>query len=800
MRSLLFFFLLIGYNTFIKAQLDLEHWFPPLYRSSNYLSNYAEINVSTPHKTPFRIYIYSNNILQESLIISKDNPAKYIIKNSSYITTAKNSFKTNKNGIHIVGENSFFSDLRLKKEIVLSFGKTSLGTEFRSVNTTNNNYEGVDEHSLMTSIMATKDNTTINFSGFDAKITFADGRQYNSPITINLNKDESFIIAAYKKDNFNIFDNEYFNTINGSKISSDKPIVVFGGAFYGQYAYENGSNSLLLDHIPPINKLGKNFFFQKGFSAITKHTEKAFIVATKNNTKVYFNNDTTARVILNDGDYYLMNIKDFINNQVYIKSSEPIYCYQLSSGTNRAVRNADFSYDAESMAYIPPLDISLPGEIDMIPNIDLIDNTTNRTFLNILIPKGNNLNLNNSTINASNGPFNLVGNSEWDFYTFPDLKGNASISSQNGLIAGLIGGNSNDLIGYSGYITGFSNDPKIKINGNCIEEGITLQLTNTDFDKIQWQKDGIDIPNANSGTYIPTVAGNYRCVLTYSGIQYITESIKIINCPYVITDVLAPQTCEEFSIIPKFSTSKAHLTINQIIILTQPSNGTIKIEDSTIKYTANKDFVGNDRFVYQICNSNGYCETFKITIPVKEKPEITLANPLLPIQQTKDFVIFNLTQALKNNSTQYNYEYYEDVDLKFKIANPTQFQTKNNIAYVKATNNYGCSNVGEIELEWKPYIEDELSLSNFFSPNGDGLNDYWDYSELKFVDLEKLEIYNRYSELVFKHTLQNIDYKWNGFGLNKALSPIGSYWIIIQYKDKNGELKEKNMWVLLKRF
>ena len=150
--------------------------------------------------------------------------------------------------------------------------------------------------------------------------------------------------------------------------------------------------------------------------------------------------------------------------------------------------------------------------------------------------------------------------------------------------------------------------------------------------------------------------------------------------------------------------------------------------------------------------------------------------------------------------TQYNYEYYEDVDLKFKIANPTQFQTKNNIAYVKATNNYGCSNVGEIELEWKPYIEDELSLSNFFSPNGDGLNDYWDYSELKFVDLKKLEIYNRYSELVFKHTLQNIDYKWNGFGLNKALSPIGSYWIIIQYKDKNGELKEKNMWVLLKRF
>ena len=121
MRSLLFFFLLIGYNTFIKAQLDLEHWFPPLYRSSNYLSNYAEINVSTPHKTPFRIYIYSNNTLQESLIISKDNPAKYIIKNSSYITTAKNSFKTDKNGIHIVGEDSFFADLRLKKEIVLSF-------------------------------------------------------------------------------------------------------------------------------------------------------------------------------------------------------------------------------------------------------------------------------------------------------------------------------------------------------------------------------------------------------------------------------------------------------------------------------------------------------------------------------------------------------------------------------------------------------------------------------------------------------------------------------------------------------
>ncbi len=54
---------------------------------------------------------------------------------------------------------------------------------------------------------------------------------------------------------------------------------------------------------------------------------------------------------------------------------------------------------------------------------------------------------------------------------------------------------------------------------------------------------------------------------------------------------------------------------------TQPTNGTVKIDDTTFVYTPNAGFVGEDTFTYTICDDSGECDTATVTIQVNPDNE-----------------------------------------------------------------------------------------------------------------------------------------------------------------------------------
>ncbi len=84
---------------------------------------------------------------------------------------------------------------------------------------------------------------------------------------------------------------------------------------------------------------------------------------------------------------------------------------------------------------------------------------------------------------------------------------------------------------------------------------------------------------------------------------------------------------------------------------------------------------------------------------------------------------------------------------------------------------------------------------NAFTPNGDGLNDY--FGPLgKVPDGFRMQIFNRYGETIFVSNTMNV--RWNGL-LKGKQQPLGSYVYIFYFKDINGKQhQQKGTFTLIR--
>ncbi len=90
--------------------------------------------------------------------------------------------------------------------------------------------------------------------------------------------------------------------------------------------------------------------------------------------------------------------------------------------------------------------------------------------------------------------------------------------------------------------------------------------------------------------------------------------------------------------------------------------------------------------------------------------------------------------------------------------------------------NYGC--IGSNTQTVAHYNPRTVFLYNAFSPNGDGLNDYYRPINIQDYNLFGAEfiIYNRYGQIIFHRTSGTtlLDWSWDG-KINGVLQPIGNY-------------------------
>ncbi|MDN5627735.1 MAG: T9SS type B sorting domain-containing protein, partial [Weeksellaceae bacterium] len=90
-----------------------------------------------------------------------------------------------------------------------------------------------------------------------------------------------------------------------------------------------------------------------------------------------------------------------------------------------------------------------------------------------------------------------------------------------------------------------------------------------------------------------------------------------------------------------------------------------------------------------------------------------------------------------------------------------------------------------------------VNVANLITPNGDGYNDYIDYTDLMGKQDPKFEVYDRNGVLIFKGAAGN-QYRWDG-KLNGRDLPTSSYWYILEWNESGNPVRvRKSGWILLK--
>ncbi|KFC19767.1 hypothetical protein IO90_10990 [Chryseobacterium sp. FH1] len=704
--------------------MDVEHWFAPMannYGSSS--SNYQAVYLSTKETTPFLVEIYSAGNLIGNETIAKGSPAVFKIP-KQYIVTNEDSDRLSvlNKGLHLVGSKKFFANLRFSvtnhAEIVTSKGLGGLGELF---------YLGMPEVNLgsptansnhTASVIATENSTTVTLSGYDAGLGFTNDYAPSATKSVVLNKGESYIFEIN-----NSRSQDFKRGLIGSKIESDKPISVSNGSFSGRIA-DTGID-IFMDQSIPVSKTGQEFIVMNGNGNLNSPTpsimEKTLVIATKPNTNVFLNNNTTStpdHTLANAGDFVFVDSNKYFpvvptDNifGLYVRTSENVYVYELLAGSSA---NEEAS---GGMNLIPALSCFLPSKIDELSAVDENEVSTNfGTFvkhdvkLNIIAQKGADVYVNDSKTGLL-GPYPVLGTAEWELYSVLAVKDDITVESKNGsaITAGIAGGSTN--VGFGGYFAGFSSVPAIAKVGDCAK-GQELVVDDI-YDLYEWTYS----PDDTLGSYVPYPGstyfispglkfGYYKCNVTkYSCLPAReTNEFKYLKCaelttssPYTIGNCMSIPT-----IVPTFTKASAgSIDVSRTFISQHPAGGRAWVDKATgnVYFDAENTSLEKVTFKY-------YFESFG-TFPDSEEVTVTVDIAQIKLTNISDVQCVNFDgkgmynlkdifeKPINQDVTYDKYEYFKDSALtqKIPVSDLEYYKSEpDKTVYVIVTNIYGCNN------------------------------------------------------------------------------------------------------------
>jgi len=76
-----------------------------------------------------------------------------------------------------------------------------------------------------------------------------------------------------------------------------------------------------------------------------------------------------------------------------------------------------------------------------------------------------------------------------------------------------------------------------------------------------------------------------------------------------------------------------------------------------------------------------------------------------------------------------------------------------------------------------------IDATNIFTPNEDGVNDYFMIRGIEFFDSNKMSIYNRWGTLIFER--ENYRNDWDGYSETGVAFPAGVYFFVFEYTRKS---------------
>jgi gliding motility-associated-like protein len=253
------------------------------------------------------------------------------------------------------------------------------------------------------------------------------------------------------------------------------------------------------------------------------------------------------------------------------------------------------------------------------------------------------------------------------------------------------------------------------------------------------------------------------------------------------------------------------------ITLTEPSNGTVEINDGgtlddlsddSVIYTPNEDFNGTDTFEYTICDSTGNCDTAVVTIIVGTPPLFDLVDDeeITDAETAIDIDIFLNDSGIPNDGN------VRFTDALNGIIYVNEGGTPDDLLddFVTYTPNVGfsgtdtfeytvCDITGNCDTAMVTVVVNELQVlkievNQIVSPNGDLKNDFLFIRGVENIRSSTLRIFNRWGVAVYEgqdYNNQNNVFDGRSRG-RSTLSvedylPSGVYYYIFNYTTLTGE-------------
>lgn len=180
---------------------------------------------------------------------------------------------------------------------------------------------------------------------------------------------------------------------------------------------------------------------------------------------------------------------------------------------------------------------------------------------------------------------------------------------------------------------------------------------------------------------------------------------------------------------------------------------------------------GEHTIRYSFTGNNG-CSDFKeIIIPVYPKPNVDAG----PDKYVLEGGVTILEGSATGNGLSYNWTPANFLDNAI-VLKPKASPVNDILYTIKVTSAAGCSASDEVFVK----VLTEPIIPNVFTPNGDGKNDNWQIPALESYPGNKVDVYNRYGQVIFSSTGYSIP--WDGRFKGKDV-PAGTYYYIIDPKN-----------------
>ena len=561
-------FLLIVFFIFnvncLFSQISKVHYIPPLTSNSGSIAD-QYIYLSTPSEADvdYDIQIIGGGTISGTF--NNTSPIRYDIGNGNNTQLTVNSNLSasviNNRGYIITASCPIYVSVRYNAGFqggaFTSKGTAGLGTHFRTaMMPMGDRTTAVQQNDFLSyvSIIASEDNTIIkaSFPNANGSSNILNIGGYNGvPVEVELMKGESYIFAV-EASTSNVQNNRF--ALFGALIQSidengiedpTKPIAVTVGSSNGTFAQSSNGRDQGVDQIVPVEKVGHEYIFVR--TAGNNDFENVILVADKNNTEIYLNDQTTVYETLNAGDFVIIEGDKYsatgIGANMYVRTqgdTHPVFAYQGVGidGSGNAV-NAN-----QGMFFVPPISEDAQDDINNIAQIDKIGDKNYEGSISIVFKKDATLEINTGSDESgtytytaydstSLFPNEVIGKPGYLTLSIADLVGDIQVKSNDELYVAYY--NRSDYATSGGFYAGFATPPSTSIDltlqslGTCVEidpttgeyifNGNGFEMTNPDFfDTWQWQEfDGSNWAIASNSqiddlVYKPSKPGSYRLV------------------------------------------------------------------------------------------------------------------------------------------------------------------------------------------------------------------------------------------------------------------------------------------------